>query len=237
MPAETEQIKARYQRRDAAQDQKRYDPLNPGVLLSIQERERAICRVLRETGMQDVQRLRVLEVGCGTGANLLQFLRLGFRPENLSGNDLISDRIAEARRRLPGDVQLHCGDALEISPGNQSYDLVLQSTVFTSIVDGNFQESLAERMWECVSPGGGILWYDFAYDNPRNPDVKGVPASRIYRLFPHAADIRVRRITLAPPISRLVTRIHPSFYTLCNLFPFLRTHILAWIMKAPPDPR
>ena len=31
-------------------------------------------------------------------------------------------------------------------------------------------------MWAAVKPGGGVLWYDFTVDNPRNADVRGVPA-------------------------------------------------------------
>ena len=42
-------------------------------------------------------------------------------------------------------------------------------------------------MWRWVRPGGGVLWYDFTFDNPRNPDVRGVPLARVRELFPHGA--------------------------------------------------
>ena len=83
-------------------------------------------------------------------------------------------------------------------------------------------------MWEWVAPGGGVLVYDFTIDNPRNPDVKGIPLSEVTALFPHA-NIHSRRITLAPPIAR---RLPPSLIngasTVCF---FLRTHRLTWAMK------
>ncbi len=41
----------------------------------------------------------------------------------------------------------------------------------------------------------------------------------------------VWRLTLAPPVSRRVSRFHESLYTVCNAFPFLRTHILCWLKK------
>ena len=85
----------------------------------------------------------------------------------------------------------------------------------------------------CLSgarPGGGVLWYDFAFDNPRNPDVRGVPVSRIRQLFPEGA-VLARRITLAPPLARFLTRVHPQLYTAANVLPFLRTHVLCWIRK------
>ena len=84
-----------------------------------------------------------------------------------------------------------------------------------------------------MKPGGQVLWYDFTYDNPRNPDVRGVPVARVRALFPDG-ELSVRRLTLAPPIARPLARIHPSLYTLANALPWLRTHVLCWIRK-PSD--
>jgi hypothetical protein len=43
--------------------------------------------------------------------------------------------------------------------------------------------------------------------------------------------ITARRVTLAPPISRRLTRVHPGLYGVINALPFLRTHLLCWIAK------
>jgi hypothetical protein len=75
-----------------------------------------------------------------------------------------------------------------------------------------------------------VLWYDFTVDNPRNPDVRGVPPGRVRQLFP-AGRIDVRRVTLAPPLARRVVRWHPALYTAFNALPLLRTHALCWIAK------
>ncbi|MDR1473039.1 MAG: hypothetical protein LBI41_00530 [Lactobacillales bacterium] len=85
-------------------------------------------------------------------------------------------------------------------------------------------------MWKLLKPGGAVLWYDFAFDNPKNPDVKGVKLSEIKSLFPDA-EISCKKVTLAPPIGRKLTKIHPSMYGCFNL-PFLRTHLLCWIKKS-----
>jgi hypothetical protein len=50
-------------------------------------------------------------------------------------------------------------------------------------------------------------------------------------LFPKAR-ITARRVTLAPPLARAVCRIHPRLYPLLNAMPMLRTHMLAWVVKA-----
>jgi hypothetical protein len=57
-----------------------------------------------------------------------------------------------------------------------------------------------------------------------------VPLRRVRELFP-AGEVTARRLTLAPPISRLVCRVHPAAYALFNSVPFLRTHLLCWIRK------
>ena len=85
-------------------------------------------------------------------------------------------------------------------------------------------------MWTWVRPGGGVLWYDFTVDNPRNRDVRGVPVARIRQLFPEGR-LRWQRVTLAPPLARRACRLHPSLYTLFNALPWLHTHALAWIDK------
>jgi len=173
---------------------------------------------------------RVLEIGCGSGANLIELIRLGFHPRNLVGNELLENSLNLARARLPQAVTTILGDASTLDLGGESFDIVLQSTVFTSILDQSFQQRLAEHMWSLVRPGGGILWYDFTWDNPANPDVRGVPLRRIRQLF-RAGAIRSWRVTLGPPIGRPLCRISPALYTLVNAIPLLRTHVLCWIQK------
>lgn len=227
---EVEQVRLRYERRKQLSEAALYDVLCPSVYMAAQERERALIRWIRTCGIVPVAERRVIEVGCGDGGNLLLFLRLGFSPENLVGNELLEDRALAAQRRLPAATKILIGDASELPSECGTFDVVFQSTVFSSLLDDAFQEKLARRMWEMTRPGGGVLWYDFIYDNPRNPDVRGVPIRRIRALFPEG-EMRVWRLTLAPPISRRVTTLHPSLYTLFNALPFLRTHVLCWIRK------
>jgi SAM-dependent methyltransferase len=225
---EREAVRERYARR-AAQDS-RYSLLNPAALWSMQERQRAMLGLFRRLGWQDLSSLRLHEVGSGTGGNLVELIQLGFTPGRLSGVELLQERHALARERLPADVRLEHGDASELVPAPASVDIVLQSTVFSSLLDGGFQERLAAAMWAAVRPGGGVLWYDFTVDNPRNRDVRGVSLSRVRVLFPQARML-CRRVTLAPPIARAVVRVHPALYTLFNALPPLRTHVLCWLAK------
>ncbi|MFH0825987.1 MAG: class I SAM-dependent methyltransferase [Pseudomonadota bacterium] len=222
-------IRGRYDRRNL-QPGNLYDPLAPYNLMAGGERRLALARWIKRAGLEPVSEKRLLEIGCGSGTNLLQLMLLGFQPENMVANELLEERAKRARAQLPASIEIVEGDASELPLPNESFDVVFQSTVFTSILDDAFQQKLADRMWALVKPGGGVLWYDYIYNNPSNPDVRGVPVRRIRRLFPHG-QMTVWRLTLAPPIGRLVTRLSPKLYTLFNAFPFLRTHVLCWIRK------
>jgi SAM-dependent methyltransferase len=232
VPDEPAAVAARYAQRV---DDGRYDPLKPDVLLARQERERALVALLRRHAPRPLRELDVLEVGCGHGDNLLELMRLGADPARLVGNELLPERFAAARRRLPEAVRLVEGDALATALPEAGFDIVLQSTVFTSLLDDSFQQRLAARMWQWVRPGGAVLWYDFAFDNPRNRHVRGVPVARIRALFPQAT-LDVRRVTLAPPLGRRAAGVHPMLWHGLNAVPWLRTHRMAWIAK-PPSPR
>jgi SAM-dependent methyltransferase len=221
-------VERRYARRVA--NDTRYSLLNPSALLPLQERQRAVLALFKRLGWTDLSTRRLLEVGCGSGGNLLDCLVMGFAPEHLAGIELLVDRFATARERLPARVGLRQGDASTLVIPPHGFDVVLQVTVFSSLLDDVFQQRLADAMWAAVKPGGGVLWYDFTYDNPRNPDVRGVPLSRVKALFPRGK-VQARRITLAPPLNRLVTRVHPQLYAIFNTLPFLRTHLLCWIAK------
>ena len=227
MNDEAKAVAERYARRGNVG---RYSALQPDVWQTLQERQRALLRLFAARGVADLAPLRLLEVGCGSGGNLLEMIGLGFAPQHLSGIELLPERFAQARERLPSAVTLLQGDALAAGIEAASQDFVLQSTVFSSLLDDAFQQALAEAMWRWLKPGGAVIWYDFAFDNPRNPDVRGVPLARVRQLFPDA-DLHVRRVTLAPPLARPLCRWHPALYTLFNALPLLRTHRLIWLGK------
>jgi SAM-dependent methyltransferase len=222
-------MQERYERRRRI-DEELYDPFVPFNTMAILERFRGIIRLIARGGLDPVSSRTVLEIGCGNGANLLQLLLLGFRPENLVGNELLEERATLARRRLPSSTRVIMGDAAELALGDETFDIVYQSTVFTSILDDSFQQKLANRMWDLTKPGGGIIWYDAVFNNPFNADIKGIKVKRIRQLFP-LGNVKAWRISLAPPIGRAVTKISPYCYSFFNSMPFLRSHVLCWIAK------
>lgn len=221
-----DRIEQAYARRDAADA--RYNPLAPAQLHALQERERAVADELRRFVGLNTQALQAAELGCGAGGNLQMLLRLGLRADKLCGVELLPERLQLAREQLPAAVRLLGGDArtASVEPGSQQ--LVLLATVFSSVLDDTLQQQLAEAAWRWLAPGGLLLCYDFAFDNPANPDVRAVPVARVRALFPAAAGVRVRRLTLAPPLAR---RLPAWALPLANALPLLRTHRLVSLRK------
>jgi SAM-dependent methyltransferase len=224
---ELSRLRDAYSRRSEGIEEDRYAYSNLPVLLQTLEVDLRIAQLLRAGGYTNFKALRVLEVGCGSGGNLLRFLRWGIQPQNLYGIELLEDRYRIARSVLPPGVSLICGDAVDADC--PPCDVVYQSTVFSSLLDQNFRERLAAKMWETLVPGGAVLWYDFQYNNPRNPDVRGVSSRQARQLFP-AGKARGYRVTLAPPIGRRLSA-HPVLYRLLSEIPWLRTHWIGLIQK------
>jgi len=204
--------------------------LDPDIWQATQERQRAMLQLFARLGWRDLASRRVLEVGCGTGENLLEFLRIGFRPRNLVGIESQADRFAQAMQLLPSGVTLMQGDAPMVKLPDESEDIVYQSGVFSALLDAPFQWRLAQTMWRWVRPGGGVLWYDVVVARAGSPGVQGVSVARLRELFPQGR-VEHRRLTLSAPIARRVCRWHPVLYSCLNTLPALRTHLLAWIEK------
>ena len=222
---ELEKIAQRYARRGTGD---RYSLLRPEVWQTWQERQRELLKLLARRPGTPAD-WRATEVGCGAGGNLLDLLRLGLLPAHLTGVELLPDRLAAARAALPEGLRLLAGDAATADIPPASQDLVLQSTVFSSILDDALQQRVADAMWSWLKPGGAIVWYDFTVNNPRNPDVRGVPLKRVRELFAKCPPGRIitRRVTLAPPLARAL----PWAYPLLNALPWLRTHRLILIQR------
>jgi SAM-dependent methyltransferase len=194
----------------------------------IQERERHVLRLLDRYGLMPLAGKRILEVGCGTGKWLRDLVAWGADPENLFGVELLQASAARARRLCSPAVTIECGNAAELRYDSGSFDIVLQATVFTSVLDEEMRQAMAAEMVRVLRPGGVIVWYDFFLKNPRHSYVRPVTRADIHRLFA-GCSIDLRRVSLAPPLTRLLA---PRAWALCSILsriPPLCSHYLGAI--------
>jgi ubiquinone/menaquinone biosynthesis C-methylase UbiE len=228
---EEDRILQAYVRRDQPEVAARYSYFDTANLLNLQQLERRVLFSLREFGYAPLHNRRILDVGCGAGRWLQIFLTWGAQPENLSGIDLLEHRIAAARRILPHTVRLHEGSATHLQHDDNSFDLVLQFTTFTSIFSAYMKRRIASEMVRVIKPNGRIIWYDFFFNNPFNSDVRGIGRSEIENLFPECR-LKLFRLTLAPPVARVLSRISPFTCELAIRSRVLCTHYLGFIEKS-----
>lgn len=226
---EVSRIKRAYKKRDLEGKKRLYSLFNPASLYMSQQRERETLKTLSRYGIDDLSDKVILDIGCGTGGVLRDFLKYGARPENCHGIDLLPDRI-EVAKSLSPNIDFICGNAEGLPYEDESFDIIICFTVFTSIFDKGMKQNLSREMLRVLKRGGIILYYDYHVDNPKNPDVRGVKKGEIRGLFPHCA-INLKRITFAPPLARIIA---PRSVIMCQVLekmPLLCTHYLGVIRK------
>ena len=226
--SETERIARAYREREVTTGS-RYDLRNAGNRLVLAERRGLAKRLLGDAGWLPLGDRRVLDVGCGAGSELAWLLELGASPSRLVGVDLLPDRISAARYAYP-NFAFHEGNAERLEFDAASFDLVTALTVFSSILDPSMASNVAGEIVRVLKPGGGLLWYDFRYDNPRNKDVRGVSERRVRELFPQLEG-KVQKLTVLPPLVRRLGPITPFAYRVLAAAPPMRSHLMGLLRK------
>jgi SAM-dependent methyltransferase len=207
---------------------------NPGNLFILQEKEREMLTLLGKYGLAPLHNQKIMDIGCGTGYWTREFIKWGAEPENIMGVDLMADRINLARKLCAERVTFLVGNAAQLEISDATFDIVLVSTVFSSILDKDVRKNVASEMLRILKPEGIILWYDSRFDNPRNPNVRAVKKKELCDLFPNCR-IELRRITLAPPLCRLLAPYSILLCSFLSKIPFLLAFYVGAISKITAD--
>lgn len=161
---------------------KRYLKSRPSVFLFDLEKRDALLKILSKNfGFKFIEK-KFLEVGCGTGDNLITLMGLSVPPEHISGVEL-SFSINEAERRLPSCVDLRVGNFCELCLA-EKFDVIMFYTVLSSVLNRDFRFELLRHAYSHLNENGILVVYDFVYDNPRNKNVRRVSLKELGGFFP-----------------------------------------------------
>jgi SAM-dependent methyltransferase len=107
--------------------------------------------------------LKVLELGCGAGANIPFFLRMGVDYYALEGSDVI---VAQLHERFPElKDRISCTDFTQIIPFAEKFDVIVDRASLTHNPTADIKKCLA-LVGNKLRPGGkfiGIDWFSTAH--------------------------------------------------------------------------
>lgn len=227
--SEHERLLKEIDRRSREIPKDRDAPWQPSQLWLINERRYVAAVLLKKCNAFPTYSTKCLEVGFGYGGWLPHLLSWGVHEENLYGIDLAECCVNATSKLLPS-ATLRAGDAADLPWRDGTFDLVISSTVFTSILNDEVRKRVAKEIQRVLVPGGALLWYDFRHNNPNNPNVRKVSKKELKLLFPELVG-EIRTVSLAPPLLRAVIRFGRELTTLLSSIPFLHTHLIAVLKK------
>src|SRR5690242_9322876 len=118
MPSAAESLETEESRLRAAYEKRRrgelYSRFNPGHLFLCHEREKHFLKLLSRYDCRKVDAKKILEIGCGTGDLLRDLIKWGANPANITGVDVLPDRISEANRLCPTGMHIQQGNAANL---------------------------------------------------------------------------------------------------------------------------
>jgi ubiquinone/menaquinone biosynthesis C-methylase UbiE len=124
--------------------------------------------VLRQIGMKmytPKEGMHVLDVGCGTGTNLMLYHEAGC---NVSGIDLSPTMVEVAQKKLGDRAEIRLGDASKTPYSDDSFDLV--TGLFTlHEMPSQIRPAVISEMVRVVKHGGRILLIDYHLGSIRFP--------------------------------------------------------------------
>ena len=204
--------------------------LSKSALYIYQKREITLIKLLKDFRLvEEMNDKVVLDVGCGDGRVLRDFVKYGFLPNHLHGIDIVEENIERAKALNPA-MNFSYADGQNLPYPDSTFDIVMQFTLFTSVLDEKVQRRIALEMLRVLKTNGVIIWYDIVWTKPWNKTNKGIGKRLLSQLFP-GCKIHAKRVTLNPLIVRPLMKVSWILCELLEKFPFMKTHLLCIITK------
>lgn len=191
---------------------------NRGQARIVEERDRSLRATI--SGLP-TPAAELLEIGCGVGDIVSALVAEGFAHHGC-GLDILPEAIERGRRIHP-EIDFHVGNAARLPFDDGRFDVVLASTVLSSVPPGELRVAVLGEVDRVLRPGGLFVWYDMRRRNPFNPDVRPFVPAEVKAALP-IYETTWRPTTLVPQIARRLGFTTPVTYPLLGLLPILRTH-------------
>jgi SAM-dependent methyltransferase len=208
---------------------------NRGVLFQTLASEASFIRAFRHIGMPSSD-LRVLDVGCGSGATWYQLFRLGVKPHNTVGIDVQSDRLKRIGELYP-QATVFFADASQMPLADESFDLVYESTLFATLSERSLRQRVASEMIRVCRPNGYLLLADWRFRNPFHAGSGALNRRELRRLFGAGKTTELLAVApgaLIPPLGRfLSTYAWPFYFLIAGLVPVLVGQVVYVLQKRP----
>jgi ubiquinone/menaquinone biosynthesis C-methylase UbiE len=164
----------------------------------------------------------LLDIGCGTGTDLLFWTAQGVHEADLAGTELVNARASIASDALPR-ASIVTVEGFDLPFDDSRFSATTASLVLSSIPDAHDRRLLFSEMLRVTKPGGVVAIYDFRIRKPSNRFVVAMTAREAARLggspderwaagpLMPAADLALR---LPPVISKWVIAALPRTHVM-----------------------
>lgn len=197
-----------YAKREHELGRDRHHFWNREVLLQTLAYDASVISALRSIDIQPSE-ATILDVGCGEGGSIVNYLRLGFDPSKIYGIDILEDRIQSARKKLP-HIHFVLGDASEMDMFKEGqFDIVTGTGIFLAIPEEALAVRIAQEMLRIVKHGGHIVLAEWRYNKPGSFDYTAVTRKRISALFnvgTQSLILAAYKGELVPPVGRFLSK-------------------------------
>ena len=174
----------------------------------------------------DNKKYKILEIGCGGGGVIKDMINDGFTNFTPVGLDINFSRL----KQIKFDTFIMQGDGSSLPFHDESIDIIIQATVFTSVLDDTKKNTIAKEILRVLKNDGLFLWHDFQYDNPFNKNVKGIRLKEIKKLFPRCS-YEYNSLHANPLIARPISKYSVGIAEFLDRIKILHTHLFVKIKK------
>lgn len=146
-----------------------YSVLNPNGFYSSQSIKK-ICSIILnsiyEMGI-DITKIKILDIGCGSGSITRYIAELTGNPKNINGIDLSENRINKAKN-MNESIDYWIDDIVYMNTINIKYDLILAFDVFMHLNTYEEIMSALKNVFLNLNEDGFFVWYDLIAEDHFN---------------------------------------------------------------------